>query len=125
MYLLVNILYIVNCYIVRWRNAHAEACPKLLISISTVAPLLSFLITMSSPPPVDYPSEDGDVEMDTGEQSMANAPPVQPLFFPGTPTTPASGRRGINATTPSTPLGSAVARHALGIPRTPLFIGGP
>jgi DNA replication licensing factor MCM4 len=89
---------------------------------------------MSSPPPIDFPSDDidadGDVDMDhanngeTQEQSMINAPPQQSLFLPGTPSTPASRRGG-----GGTPMGSAVARRALGMStpkskRTPLFLGG-
>ena len=85
---------------------------------------------MSSPPAIDYPSDDADVDMGdgtNGEQSMPNAPPVQPLFFPGTPTTPASRRGQSMNAMPSSPIGSAVARRALGMTtpkRTPLFEGG-
>jgi DNA replication licensing factor MCM4 len=91
---------------------------------------------MSSPPPIDFPSDDldgdGDVDMENGEQeqeqSMINAPPAQPLFLAGTPITPAS-RRG-QSSAQHTPLGSsAVARRALGMAmatpkRTPLFVRG-
>jgi hypothetical protein len=81
---------------------------------------------MSSPPAIDYPSDDVDVDMenedsqDQQEQSMMNAPPPDPLFLAGTPVT--TPRRA-----PSTPMGSAVARRALGMAtpkRTSLFASG-
>ena len=87
---------------------------------------------MSSPPAVDFPSDeindgDGDVYMDNVgfEQSMANAPPPEPLFLAGaaSPATPASSRSFQNSPY-RTPLASAVARRALGMStpkRTPLF----
>ena len=84
---------------------------------------------MSSPPAIDYPSDDIDMDNVGGvgdtqqEQSMLNAPPADPLFLAGTPiSSPAASRR-----VPSTPMGSAVARRALGMAvtpkRTPLFAG--
>jgi DNA replication licensing factor MCM4 len=87
---------------------------------------------MSSPPAVDFPSDDindgdGDVHMDNVdvEQSMANAPPAEPLFLAGaaSPATPASNRSFHNSPY-RTPLASAVARRALGMStpkKTPLF----
>jgi DNA replication licensing factor MCM4 len=89
---------------------------------------------MSSPPAVDFPSDDindgdGDVHMDDVdggvEQSMANAPPPEPLFLAGaaSPATPASNRSNRNSPY-RTPLASAVARRALGMTtpkKTPLF----
>lgn len=70
---------------------------------------------MSSPPAIDYPSDDIEMadESTGGEQSMSNAPPVEPLFLAGTP-------QGTPMRTPA----SAVARRALGMTtpkRTPLF----
>jgi hypothetical protein len=84
---------------------------------------------MSSPPALDFPSSDdvamGDDSMITGEQSMANAPPVHPLFFAGTPSasgTPA--RQRVSNAPDSTPLRGITARRALGMStpkKTPLF----
>lgn len=79
---------------------------------------------MSSP--INFPDSDVDMqEHDSAEQSMPNAPPVQPLFDPGTPST-TRGTPRKNAV-PSTP--GIMARRALGMstpksaPRTPLFDG--
>lgn len=74
---------------------------------------------MSSPPAVDFPSDDVEMADETAEQSMINAPPAEPLFLAGTPQgTPA------RSSTQGTPMRSAVARRALGMAtpkRTPLF----
>lgn len=79
---------------------------------------------MSSP--MNLPDSDDDMqEHEPVEQSMPNAPPRQPLFDPGTPsTTRGTPRKG---GVPSTP--GITARRALGMstpksaPRTPLFEG--
>jgi len=79
---------------------------------------------MSSP--MNVPDSDDDMqEHESAEQSMPNAPPRQPLFDPGTPST-TRGTPRKNAV-PSTP--GVMARRALGMstpkstPRTPLFEG--
>lgn len=74
---------------------------------------------MSSPPAIDYPSDDVEMEDEPtiGEQSMSNAPPVVPLFLAGTP----------QRTPMRTPASGAVARRALGMTtpkRTPFLNGG-
>jgi len=79
---------------------------------------------MSSP--MNLPDSDDDMhEHEPAEQTMPNAPPRQPLFDPGTPsTTRGTPRKG---GVPSTP--GITARRALGMstpksaPRTPLFEG--
>ena len=73
---------------------------------------------MSSPPSIDYLSDDIEMadEQAGGEQSMSNAPPIDPLFLAATP----------QGTPMRTPASSAVARRALGMTtpkRTPLFNG--
>ena len=75
---------------------------------------------------MNFPDSDDDMqEREPAEQSMPNAPPRQPLFDPGTPsTTRGTPRKG---GVPSTP--GITARRALGMstpksaPRTPLFEG--
>ena len=88
---------------------------------------------MSSPPAIDYPSDDVDVDMDVDmdtadndqqqEQSLINAPPADPLFQAGAQSPSTPRRRAAAAS--STPMGSAVARRALGMAvtpkKTPLF----
>ncbi|TFY53465.1 hypothetical protein EVG20_g10103 [Dentipellis fragilis] len=70
----------------------------------------------------------GDAEMqdETGGQSMSQAPPQQPLFFPQTPSAAGTPQRPRGSDDlVSSPLASAVARRAVGMstprrtPRTP------
>jgi hypothetical protein len=81
--------------------------------------------TMSSSP-LPIPSSDDDVAMAIddelpqtptphGGQSMSQAPPPDPLFLAGTPSTQAGG----------TPLRGVVARRAVGIHSTPRRSGQP
>ena len=59
---------------------------------------------MSSPPAIDFPSDDIEMadESANGEQSMSNAPPIEPLFLAGTP----------QGTPMRTPTSGAVARSS-------------
>ena len=76
---------------------------------------------MSSP--VNFPDSDDEMqEREPAEQLMPNAPPRQPLFDPGTPSTTRGTPR--KSAVPSTP--GIMARRALGMStpkRTPLFEG--
>ena len=79
---------------------------------------------MSSP--INFPDSDVDMqEHESAEQSMPDAPPRQPLFDLGTPSTSRGTPR--KSAVPSTP--GIMARRALGMstprsaPRTPLFEG--
>jgi hypothetical protein len=82
---------------------------------------------MSSPPALDFPTS--DVEMDDGatQQPMLNAPPANPLFLPGTPSAAGTPARLHDPSTPTgTPLWGITARRAVGLStpkRTPLFAG--
>lgn len=83
---------------------------------------------MSSPPALDFPSS--DVEMDDGtlDEPGLNAPPAQqPLFLAGTPSVSGTPARRWGSNAPdSTPLQGATARRAVGMStpqRTPLFAG--
>ncbi|KAH9936704.1 MCM2/3/5 family-domain-containing protein [Amylocystis lapponica] len=84
---------------------------------------------MSSP--LHIPSSDlGDVEMQDVEeapagQSMPDAPPPEPLFYPATPSAACTPARPL----PSTPGSAIMARRAVGMStprraRTPLFTAG-
>ncbi|THH00256.1 hypothetical protein EW026_g2226 [Hermanssonia centrifuga] len=88
---------------------------------------------MSSP--LNFPSSDPpDAEMQDSthsEQSMPNAPPAQPLFFPTTPSaagTPSRPRDFSDAPSSPTPMSGLMARRAVGLstPRkkAPLFAPG-
>ncbi|KAF8814423.1 cell division control protein 54 [Phlegmacium glaucopus] len=85
---------------------------------------------MSSPPALDFPSSDIDVEMNDGtavEQSMPDAPPPgNPLFLAATPSVAGTPARQRYPNAPdSTPLRGITARRALGMQtpkRTPLFM---
>ena len=83
-------------------------------------------------PPLDFPSSDmEDTDMQDAaqvEQSMVEAPPPQPLFFPSTPSAAGTPARRSNASVAGTPgdFANIMARRAVGLstPRrkgTPLF----
>ncbi|KDQ56636.1 hypothetical protein JAAARDRAFT_70353 [Jaapia argillacea MUCL 33604] len=81
-----------------------------------------------SSPPMEFPSSD-DVDMQDGttlaEQSMANAPPPQSLFLPGTPSV--AGTPARRSAAASSPIRGEIARRAVGMAtpkRTPLFAPG-
>ncbi|KAF8350874.1 cell division control protein 54 [Amanita rubescens] len=80
---------------------------------------------MSSPPPLDFPSS--DVQMEEPEQSMPEAPPPLPLFLGSPIETPSRPQR--TNIPQSSPLRGVMARRALGLntpksARTPLFAEG-
>ncbi|KAH8101679.1 MCM-domain-containing protein [Cristinia sonorae] len=92
-------------------------------------------MSQRSSPPLDFPSSDMDAEMQdeagAGEQSMAEAPPPQPLFFATTPSAAGTPARRSNASVTGTPnaFANVMARRAVGLstPRrkgTPLFERG-
>src|SRR6266550_4774078 len=82
---------------------------------------------MSSPPPLDFPSSDVQMEDSTQpEQSMPEAPPPLPLFLGSPAETPSRPQR--TNIPQSSPLRGVMARRALGLntpksARTPLFAG--
>ncbi|KAJ7068042.1 cell division control protein 54 [Mycena amicta] len=85
---------------------------------------------MSSPPRVDFPTSDADVEMQDGEsipaETFPDAPPRNPLFFPGTPSVAGTPARPRGSDT-GTPMQGLIARRAVGLAtpkRTPLFNAG-
>ncbi|THU95493.1 MCM-domain-containing protein, partial [Dendrothele bispora CBS 962.96] len=87
---------------------------------------------MSSPPRLDFPSSDNDVDMSNGtqeQQTMPDAPPRDPLFLAGTPSTSAGTPARLRGQAPATssPLRGITARRAVGLDtpkRTPLFDPG-
>jgi len=82
---------------------------------------------MSSPPALDFPTSDVEMDDGTAEQTMPHIRPANPLFLPGTPSaagTPA--RLHASSAQNSTPLRGITARRAVGLStpkRTPLFAG--
>ncbi|KAJ7276148.1 MCM2/3/5 family-domain-containing protein [Mycena haematopus] len=65
---------------------------------------------MSSPPALDFPTSDVDME----EQTMPDAPPINPLFLAGTPSAAGTPSRAI-ASDEGTPLQGLMARRAVGM----------
>ncbi|KAG5639766.1 hypothetical protein H0H81_000046 [Sphagnurus paluster] len=81
---------------------------------------------MSSPPAIDFPTSDNDIEMD---EAGSNVPPAQePLFLAGTPSAAGTPVRRWGSNAPdSTPLRGAMSRRDAGMStpkRTPLFAPG-
>ncbi|KAF9485740.1 cell division control protein 54 [Pholiota conissans] len=83
---------------------------------------------MSSPPALDFPSSEMDVDMQDTSGAGQSAPPAAPLFLAGTPSTTAgTPRRRNEIPATSSPLRSMTARRAVGLTtpkRTPLFTAG-
>ncbi|KAJ3753772.1 cell division control protein 54 [Lentinula raphanica] len=83
---------------------------------------------MSSPPALDFPSSDADMDGD-GDQNTAPTT-TQPLFLAGTPSTNAgtpSRARGNQSVAGSSPLRNVTARRAVGLStpkQKPLFAPG-
>ncbi|KAG6816290.1 hypothetical protein H0H87_007233 [Tephrocybe sp. NHM501043] len=78
---------------------------------------------MSSPPALDFPTSDDDVNMED-----AAAPQQEPLFLAGTPSVAGTPTRRWGSNAPdSSPLRGVTARRAVGLgtpKRTPLFAPG-
>ncbi|KIK52093.1 hypothetical protein GYMLUDRAFT_374166 [Collybiopsis luxurians FD-317 M1] len=87
---------------------------------------------MSSPPALDFPSSDADMN-EEGEQgtTAANNPNNNPLFLAGTPSTNAgtpARPRGNQSVAGSSPLRNVTARRAVGLStpkQRPLFAPRP
>ncbi|KAG6864697.1 hypothetical protein C0991_007801 [Blastosporella zonata] len=81
---------------------------------------------MSSPPALDFPTSDADVEMQDGD--TPRLPQQEPLFLAGTPSAAGTPARRWGSNAPdSTPMRGATARRAVGLstPKsTPLFAPG-
>ena len=84
---------------------------------------------MSSPPAIDFPSDDIEMADPTVEQTIPDAPPIQePLFLNPSPSTAAGtpARRWDSNAPQSSPLRGMVARRAVGLntpKKAPLFDG--
>ncbi|KNZ72799.1 DNA replication licensing factor mcm4, partial [Termitomyces sp. J132] len=78
---------------------------------------------MSSPPALDFPTSDNDIEM--GDDSASNVLQQGPLFLAGTPSVTGTPVRRSGSNAPgSSPLRGMMARRALGLntpKKTPLF----
>ncbi|KAG6907797.1 hypothetical protein DXG01_007336 [Tephrocybe rancida] len=78
---------------------------------------------MSSPPALDFPTSDGDIEME--DAAAPSVPQQEPLFLAGTPSAAGTPARRWGSNAPdSSPLRGATARRAVGLgtpKRTPLF----
>ncbi|KAG5735126.1 DNA replication licensing factor mcm4 [Termitomyces sp. T112] len=81
---------------------------------------------MSSPPALDFPTSDNDIEM--GDDSASNVLQQGPLFLAGTPSVTGTPVRRSGSNAPgSSPLRGMMARRALGLntpKKTPLFAPG-